>query len=209
MAYVVARRDASRNTGPKSGPPVGPPVGPQVGPPVGLQVGPNAASAGRRVGEGVTRYEIRESVSTPAGPRARSLATFRVLTDAVIAQAAGRAQRSFDAEKIRVRAAALGAPSRQHAAAGTASALVAQLRAGEKLPPALAVQLRGLLPRPTTALPDSLESAVDWIGVDDAARGRALRDLLDVASRIPTRPRAAKLSFPRLSSTGGSSKRGS
>jgi len=156
-------------------------------------------------GTGPTRYEIRESISTPAGPRARTLATFRVLSERVVADAAGRAQRRFDAEKIRARAAALGAPRRSHEAAAGAITLLAQLRRGESLPPALVAELRRALPRASSASPaslDSLESAVDWLGIDDAARGRALRELLDVAGRVPARPRPLTSSFPRLSSNG-------
>ncbi len=151
-------------------------------------------------GTGPIRYEIRESVSTAAGPRARTLATFRVLTSGVITEAASRARRPFDAADVRARAAALGAPQRSHEAAATASALLAQLRLGEPIPPALAAELRRALPREKSAPPDSLESAIEWIGVDDAARGRALRDLLEVASRVPPRPRPSRSSFPRLSS---------
>jgi hypothetical protein len=182
MAYVVARHDNP--------------------PPGATRLGPKSRPNGRPRVPGATRYEIRESVSTPAGPRARTLATFRVLTADVIAEAARRAQRPFDADKVGARAAALGVPRHEHGAAATASALLAQLRAGEKLPPALATQLRRALPSRRTETPDSLEGAVEWIGADDAARGSALRDLLDVASRIPTRPRPAALSFPRLSSNG-------
>jgi hypothetical protein len=156
----------------------------------------------RTDGGGTTRYEIRESVTTPAGPRARSLASFRVLTPEVIESAAGRALRPFDAGKIHARAAALGAPRRERPAAATATTLLAQLRQGEKLPPALVTELRRALPRRRAEVPDSLESAADWIGVDDATKGRALRDLLDVASRIPSRPRPPTSSFPRLSSIG-------
>jgi hypothetical protein len=58
------------------------------------------------------------------------------------------------------------------------------------------------LPRSRSEIPDSLESAVEWIGADDATRGRALRDLLDLAERIPSRPRPPASSFPRISSTG-------
>jgi len=115
----------------------------------------------------------------------------------VIAEAAARARTPFDAAKIRARAAALGAPQHVNDAAVSATALLAQLRQGE---PALVAELRRTLPRKTHELPDSLGSALEWIGVDDAARGRALRDLLDVASRIPARPRPPASSFPRLSS---------
>ena len=158
----------------------------------------------RAQGNGPVRYEISESISTPAGPRARTLATFRVLTSSVLAEAESRAHRPFDAAKVRARAAALGAPRRSHEAAASASALLAQLRSGERLPPLLAAELRRALPRGTAARPDSLESAVEWLGVDDAARGRALRDLLDLASRIPPRARSARSTFPRLSPVGRS-----
>jgi hypothetical protein len=164
------------------------------------------ARPGESGGRGRRRYEIRESVSTPAGPRAHTLATFRVLTDEVLATAAGRARRSFDAEQIRARAAELGAPVRSSTAAATATALLVQLRNGESLPGALVHELRRALPRrhARSTIPDSLESAVAWIGVDDAARGRALRDLLDVADRIPKPARPHELAFPRMSSTEGS-----
>lgn len=45
-------------------------------------------------------FEIRESLHTPRGPRARTLAGFRVLTDETLAVAAGRAQRPFDAKAV-------------------------------------------------------------------------------------------------------------
>ena len=42
------------------------------------------------------RYELRESVHTERGPRARTLANFAVLTDAILARADGRAVRRLD-----------------------------------------------------------------------------------------------------------------
>ena len=50
------------------------------------------------------RYEIRESVHTPKGPRARSLANFARLDDEVLARAQARASRPFDAEAVRAAA---------------------------------------------------------------------------------------------------------
>jgi hypothetical protein len=44
------------------------------------------------------RFEIRESLHTAKGPRSRTLAGFDVLTDDVLAAAARRAQRPFDAD---------------------------------------------------------------------------------------------------------------
>jgi hypothetical protein len=61
------------------------------------------------------RFEIREAIHTPRGPRARSLAGFTVLTDEVLAKAARRAQRPFDAAAViasgrRAGARAMAAP---------------------------------------------------------------------------------------------------
>jgi hypothetical protein len=55
------------------------------------------------------RFEIRESVHTPKGPRARSLANFAVLTDAVVTAAKARAHRPFNAEAVRAGAERVGA----------------------------------------------------------------------------------------------------
>ena len=46
------------------------------------------------------RFEIRESLHTAKGPRSRTLAGFSVLTDDVLAAAARRAQRPFDADAV-------------------------------------------------------------------------------------------------------------
>lgn len=51
------------------------------------------------------RFEIRESVHTDKGPRARTLASFKELTDEVLARARRRASRPFDPEVVRTRAA--------------------------------------------------------------------------------------------------------
>jgi hypothetical protein len=57
------------------------------------------------------RFEVRESLHTPDGPRAHSLAGFDVLTDAVLAKAAQRAQRPFDAEAVIASGRRAGAPA--------------------------------------------------------------------------------------------------
>lgn len=51
------------------------------------------------------RFEIRESVHTPKGPRARSLANFAHFSDEVLDRARRRASRPFDAEAVRAAAA--------------------------------------------------------------------------------------------------------
>src|SRR5438270_14049412 len=60
------------------------------------------------VGRPKGRFEIRESVHTPKGPRARSLANFARLTDDVLGRARGRATRPFDTEAVRAAAARAG-----------------------------------------------------------------------------------------------------
>ena len=58
------------------------------------------------------RFEVRESVHTPKGPRARSLAGFEMLTDAVLASAERRATRPFDIEAVIASGRRAGAPVR-------------------------------------------------------------------------------------------------
>jgi hypothetical protein len=55
------------------------------------------------------RFEVRESLHTPKGPRARSLAGFEVLTDEVLAAAARRATRPFDEAAVIASAGRAGA----------------------------------------------------------------------------------------------------
>jgi hypothetical protein len=50
------------------------------------------------------RFEIRESVHTSRGPRARTLANFEELTDAVLDKARQRASRPFDPAAVRASA---------------------------------------------------------------------------------------------------------
>ncbi|HEY2283540.1 MAG TPA: hypothetical protein VGH60_08330 [Solirubrobacteraceae bacterium] len=66
------------------------------------------------------RFEVRESLHTANGPRARSLVGFDVLTDEVVAAAAGRATRPFDAEAVIASGRRAGAPVVTAEAAGAA-----------------------------------------------------------------------------------------
>jgi hypothetical protein len=145
------------------------------------------------------RFEIRESVATSRGPRARTLVSFRTLDDDVIARARARARGRLDVEKIRARALTLAIPERADAAAVTACRLIGELRRGEAVPPRLAAELRSLLAQPTGEMPDSLDDVIEWVGVDDGQRGRAARELHAFASAFPPTPRAEKpLEFPRI-----------
>ncbi len=57
------------------------------------------------------RFEIRESVHTRQGPRARSLANFARLTDDVLDAARKRATRPFDTDAVRASAARAAVPA--------------------------------------------------------------------------------------------------
>jgi hypothetical protein len=151
-------------------------------------------------------WEIRECRSTERGPRQYTLARFmEVLTPDVLEQAAARAQRPFDAEKLVAAARARGisvTSERRHVAARH---LLGELRTGHPLEPSLVALLKEALAsieeRP---LPAHLADAADWIGRSEASRGKALRGLLRAASRVVRSrgPRRAppEARFPRFSS---------
>lgn len=157
----------------------------------------------RRSGD---RFEIRESTLTPRGPRAKTLATFRILSDEVLDKAASRGTRPFDRETIRQRALALGAPTAPPAAFEAARQLAGQLARGNRPAPALAAHLAGALAGATEAARglDSIDDVAEWIGRPLDRRGRELWQLLELVDALPTEPkrrRRMKPVFPRLVST--------
>ena len=105
----------------------------------------------------------------------------------------------LDEARIRARAAELGAPSTATSGAIAARQLLRSLRAGESLPPALVKALRDALPREPGAYPDTLDGALEWVDQDDAARGKALYQLVEFGNLLPRR-RRGDLMFPRLDS---------
>ena len=152
------------------------------------------------------RVEIRESRSTPAGPRSFTLAGFRgALTPDVLAQAASRATRPFDAEALRESARARGIAVSEQRRDPAARGLIALLQRGGAPDPVLVSLLRELLGRvPAEPIPEHLADAAEWVGQPDTARGRALRGLLRTADRIlrsraPVRT-AEHQPFPRFAS---------
>jgi hypothetical protein len=109
------------------------------------------------------RFEIRESLHTAAGPRARSLAGFSVLSDAVLAKAAQRAQRPFDAGAVVASGRRAGAP------------VAAMTGARRKAPdsPARFVEAsrrmaRAFQRRPTLRPADPGATLIDLLGFADA-----------------------------------------
>jgi hypothetical protein len=152
------------------------------------------------------RIEVRESRLTPRGARSRVLASFEgALARDVLARAASRASRPFDAAALLRRARALGIPVSERSREPEARALLARLRRGDPLDPALADALRRALARlPEAPVPEPLVEVAEWIGASTAERGAALRELLELYGRIeasrPAPRRRARARFPRFSS---------
>ncbi|MHB8492055.1 MAG: hypothetical protein ACYDA6_07585 [Solirubrobacteraceae bacterium] len=137
------------------------------------------------------RFEVRESHHTPKGPRARSLAGFTVLTDEVLAAAARRATRPFDADRVRASAWRLGAPTQQSAV--TPAPPGDGARAQEEEPGRYQSFVRS-----SRRMARITETVGEWRGREP---GDALIDLLELAEELarsqPGRPRTP-LGFPAL-----------
>lgn len=127
------------------------------------------------------RFEIRESLHTSKGPRARTLAGFGSLTEDALMAAARRAQRPFDAEAV-IRSARRAGARVQVATTGAGRARDRFLASSRKMAGALGK------PPPTGATRE------------DA--GAALLELLGFADMVragqPPRP-LEPLAFPPLS----------
>ncbi len=107
------------------------------------------------------RFEIRESVHTEKGPRARSLANFSLLTDEVLTRAAGRATRPFDAGAV------LGAAQRAGAPTETPTANGPDTGPGRSRRTFVASSRRmasSLGTRPAAGRPDPGDSLIDLLG---------------------------------------------
>lgn len=153
------------------------------------------------------RIEIRESRSTPRGPRSRQLARFRgALTPAILARAMASATRPFDVDALIRRARGLGIPVETRAPEGEARALLGRLQRGDAIDPVMTgLLVRALDGLATAPVPEHLAEVSEWIGSPVAVRGAALRDLLDTFGRIaasrPARRTRPEEIFPRFSST--------
>jgi len=140
-------------------------------------------------------FEIRESQSTPKGPRSRTLASFRELDDGVIEKALARASKPFSEQDLRDAAIRAGAPAALPRVDHAARELISELGKGHEP----AAPLRRLL---VDLLNGKEVPGSEWIAASLDERGRALVDLLLLADAVPSEGRYAKpLAFPRLDST--------
>ena len=153
-------------------------------------------------------FEIRESHSTPTGPRSRTLVTFTELSDEVIEKARKKAGKPLPADQLRKAARRVGAPVARKPVDRAARELIAELAKGRRLDPSLRQILLDLLrngfregvdPSPAN---EAARSVAEWMAATPAERGKALVDLLLLADALPSGGRRGKpLRFPRLDST--------
>jgi hypothetical protein len=151
------------------------------------------------------RWEIRESRATPAGPRARTLATFRTLSPEVIEHARSRSTSTLDADALRRAARRAGAEVSLSTTNRSAAELLVELDAGRAPRPALRRLLLGALqtePLGTTPAnaSDNARAAARWLTATPELRGETLRDLLLLSDRLPPSRTSATARFPRIES---------
>jgi hypothetical protein len=139
-------------------------------------------------------FEVRESRSTPDGPRSRTLATFRELDPATIEKVLARAENPPSRSELIQTALRAGATLSVRPVDEAARNLLRSMARGERPDPRLAHLLRG-------ALSGEVTSAAEWIGTSSTERGEAARDLLLLVDAVPIRPRPKKIGFPRIDST--------
>ncbi len=166
-------------------------------------------------------WEIRESVSTPKGPRSRTLASFRTLSDEVIQHAQARAAKPLDKKAVRDAAHRAGAPVDLATADRAAGDLLRELADGHEPHPILRALLIDALQegpparlgaarktwqeaRAEAGVPqleelDNARASAAWLTRTPAERGAVLDDLLHLADQFPSNHRIGeRLSFPRL-----------
>lgn len=156
------------------------------------------------------RFEVRESASTPDGPRSRTLASFRELTAETIEKVQARSEKPPTAADLTHMALRAGAPIRGSELDQAASETLRRIAIGEQPDPKLRRLLIDALSDPPPSrrpsdsrglVSDAARAASQWIGVGAEDRASALRDLLELADALPIRMRPHEIGFPRLSST--------
>jgi hypothetical protein len=137
------------------------------------------------VGRRNNRFEVRESVHTPNGPRARTLAGFQVLTGEVLQHAARRATRPFDAGAVIASGRRAGAPVAAAGAGGLEGSTRRFIETSRRMAASLGRSRAGTLPG-GRGRRDPGEALIDLLGFADA-----------VALSQPARP-FERLAFPVL-----------
>jgi hypothetical protein len=146
------------------------------------------------------RWDLRESSSTPAGPRSRTLASFRALTPEILEHAGSRSSKPLDERAIRDAARRAGAPVIARNVDHAAAALLAEIAAGRAPRGPLRDLLIDALEPDQASVSDSVRAAARWAAATTGQRGETLRDLLALADRLPPARRSGLQRFPRIAS---------
>jgi hypothetical protein len=155
------------------------------------------------------RFEVRESKATEKGPRSRTLASFRELTDEVIEKVQATAAKPPAAEELKRAALKAGAPIQDSEVDEAAKKALQRIASGDQPRPLLRRLLLdallgedrgGQTSGSTNPVSDAARAASEWIGVAPEERAQALRDLLELADALPIRVRPHEIGFPRLKS---------
>jgi hypothetical protein len=152
------------------------------------------------VGRSGGTWEVRESRSTPAGPRSRTLATFRTLTPEVVSRACARSSKPLAPVELRRAARRAGAPVVGAEADRAAGELLAEFAAGHSPRPLLRAALLDTLAPQSSQISDSARAAGRWVAATPRQRGETLRDLLLLVDRLPAPRRGPRARFPHLRS---------
>ncbi len=155
------------------------------------------------------RFEVRESKVTEKGPRSRTLASFRELTDEVIEKVQASAEKPPAAEELKRAALKVGAPIQDSELDEATKKALRRIASGDRPRPLLRRLLLDALlgedggaqaPNSANPISDAARAAGEWIGAAPEERAQALRDLLELADALPIRPRSHEIGFPRLKS---------
>lgn len=155
------------------------------------------------------QFEVRESLHTPRGPRARTLAGFGVLTDEILATAAAKAERPFDVHAVLASGRRAGAPVMAtigaEGSAGTGEADSAQRDSAQRDSAQRRTGTEPEIGRSANRFVESSRRMALTLGqaptAGQTSPGAALIDLLGFADAVtrgqPTRP-FEPLAFPVL-----------
>jgi hypothetical protein len=155
------------------------------------------------------RFEVRESASTPKGPRSRTLAGFREMTAETIAKVQAKSEKPPSAAELTHSALRAGAPVRGSDLDEAARETLRRIASGEQPDPKLRRLLIDVLSEPNSetqasgsksVISDAARAAAQWVGVSSEDRAAALRELLELADALPIRLRPHEIGFPRLRS---------
>jgi hypothetical protein len=143
-------------------------------------------------------WEIRETRSTPAGPRSTTLAGFRELDDEVIERTRSRSSKPLDAADLRRLALRAGAPVAEPLVDTAARQLLGELSAGSRPRRGLRRLLADAIDGSDGGLSDAARAAQEWVAATPEKRGKALRELLLLGDALPKRRRPDHIEFPRF-----------